>query len=95
MQRAVYRHDLARNMGLRADVVCPYTSKFWAGRGLIRKMKVQCSPLCSWFKEIVLICNNTSVQSREKVDKMHSQIPRICRYLNEFSDSNNEHSGLH
>ena len=95
MQRATYRHNLTRNMGLRADVVCPYTSKFWAGRGLIRKMKVQCSPLCSWFKEIVLICNNTSVQSREKIDKMHSQIPCICRSLNEFSDSNDEQSGLH
>ena len=95
MQRSVYRHNLARNMGFRADVVCLYMSKFWAGRGLIRKMKVQCSPLCSWFKEIVLICNNTSVQRREKIDKIHSQIPSICRSRKEICDSNDDKSGMH
>ena len=71
MQRSVYRHNLAQNKGLRADAFRPYMSKFWAARGLIRKRKVQCRALWSWFKEIVLICNNTSVQSRAKVDKIH------------------------
>ena len=71
MQRAVYRHNLARNMGLVEYVVCPYMSEFWAGRGLIRKRKVQCSALWSWFDELVLISNNMSVQSRAKFDKIH------------------------
>ena len=42
-----------------------------AGRGLIRKRKVQCSALWSWFDELVLISNNMSVQSRAKFDKIH------------------------
>ena len=95
MQRAAYRHNLARNMGLGNYVVCPYMSRFWAGRGLIRKRKVQCSPLWSWLNEIVLISDNTSVQSRDKIDKIHSQIPSICKSLKEFYDSNDDQSGLH
>ena len=43
-------------------------SRFWAGLGLIRKRKVQCGALFSWFNEIVLISNNMSVQVHENVE---------------------------
>ena len=73
VQRAVCRHGLAQNMGFVEYIVRPYMSEFWAGRGLVRGRRVQCSALWSWFDEIVLISNNMSIQSRAKVDKIHPQ----------------------
>ena len=61
MQRAVYRHNLARNMGVGFFIFRTNMSRFWAGLGFIRKRKVQCGAVCSWFNEIVLISNDMSI----------------------------------